>query len=67
MILKADTVAEKVEWVNKLKTVISSKGGQVKAEIGGPIRQSFSDGSIVSCKSSTSRFEFVFLQVSSCH
>nr|GMD86029.1 dynamin-2A-like [Ipomoea batatas] len=46
VILKADTVAEKVEWVNKLKTVISSKGGQVKAEIGVPIRQSFSDGSI---------------------
>ncbi|RAL44880.1 hypothetical protein DM860_003639 [Cuscuta australis] len=46
VILKADTTAEKAEWVNKLKNVISSKGGQVKAETGFSMRQSFSDGSI---------------------
>ncbi|CAH9141810.1 unnamed protein product [Cuscuta epithymum] len=46
VILKADTMAEKSEWIHKLKNVIRSKGGQVRAETGVPMRQSFSEGSI---------------------
>lgn len=38
---------EKTEWLNKLRNVISSKGGQVKGESGPPMRQSLSDGSLV--------------------
>ena len=41
-------MADKTEWLNKLRNVISSKGGQVKGESGPPIRQSLSDGSLVS-------------------
>ncbi|KAK4433600.1 Dynamin-2A [Sesamum alatum] len=45
VVLKAESMAEKIEWMNKLRNVISSKGGQVKAE-SGPLRQSLSDGSL---------------------
>lgn len=42
-------MADKVEWLNKLGHVVQpSKGGQVKGESGLPIRQSLSDGSLVS-------------------
>lgn len=47
VVLKAESIADKTEWLNKLRNVISSKGGQVKAESGPPMRQSFSDGSLV--------------------
>lgn len=50
VVLKAESMADKVEWVNKIKAVIQSKGGSFKgpnAE-GGSMRQSHSDGSLVS-------------------
>ncbi|KAL3641476.1 Dynamin-2A [Castilleja foliolosa] len=46
VVLKAESVADKTEWLNKLRNVISSKGGQVKGESGPPMRQSHSDGSL---------------------
>ncbi|KAL3830344.1 hypothetical protein ACJIZ3_019146 [Penstemon smallii] len=46
VVLKAESVADKIEWLNKLRNVISSKGGQVKSESGPPMRQSLSDGSL---------------------
>ncbi|KAL3324308.1 hypothetical protein AABB24_038474 [Solanum stoloniferum] len=46
VVLKAESVADKTEWLNKLRIVISSKGGQVKGESALPIRQSLSDGSL---------------------
>ncbi|KAL0456322.1 UNVERIFIED_CONTAM: Dynamin-2A [Sesamum latifolium] len=39
-------MAEKTEWLNKLRNVISAKGGQVKGESGPPMRHSLSDGSL---------------------
>ncbi|KAG9136720.1 hypothetical protein Leryth_004490 [Lithospermum erythrorhizon] len=49
VVLKAESVADKTEWLNKLKTVISTKGGQVKSESGPPsMRQTLSEGSLVS-------------------
>lgn len=48
--LKAESMADKVDWVNKIKAVIQSKGGSFKgpnAE-GGSMRQSNSDGALVS-------------------
>lgn len=41
-------MADKVEWLNKLRNVIGSKGGQVKGDSGVHMRQSLSDGSLVS-------------------
>ncbi|KAL3638657.1 Dynamin-2A [Castilleja foliolosa] len=46
VVLKAESVTDKTEWLNKLRNVISSKGGQVKGESGPPLRQSHSDGSL---------------------
>ncbi|KAA8545434.1 hypothetical protein F0562_020218 [Nyssa sinensis] len=46
VVLKAESVADKIEWLNKLRNVVQSKGGQVKAESGLPMRQSLSDGSL---------------------
>ncbi|CAN4110770.1 unnamed protein product [Withania somnifera] len=48
VILKAETLAEKTEWLNKLKNVISSKGGQVIADSGSgqPVKQSLSEESL---------------------
>lgn len=46
--LKAESLADKTEWLKKLRNVISSKGGQVKGESTPTIRQSHSDGSLVS-------------------
>lgn len=41
-------MADKVEWLNKLRHVIGIKGGPVKGESGPTMRQSLSDGSLVS-------------------
>uniref|UniRef100_A0A5B7AS34 dynamin GTPase n=1 Tax=Davidia involucrata TaxID=16924 RepID=A0A5B7AS34_DAVIN len=46
VVLKAESVADKVEWLNKLRNVVQSKGGQVKGESVLPMRQSLSDGSL---------------------
>ncbi|XP_006649028.1 dynamin-2A-like [Oryza brachyantha] len=49
VILKAETMADKVEWMKKIRGVIQSKGGSVKgsnAPEGGSMRQSHSDGSL---------------------
>lgn len=52
VVLKAESVADKTEWLNKLNNVIQpSKGGQMKgasSEGGLTMRQSLSDGSLVS-------------------
>ncbi|KAJ9538297.1 hypothetical protein OSB04_031030 [Centaurea solstitialis] len=46
VVLKAETAADKAEWLNKLKNIIGAKGGQVLMKADGPIRQSLSDGSL---------------------
>ncbi|KAG2605188.1 dynamin-2A-like [Panicum virgatum] len=48
VVLKAESMADKVEWVNKIKAVIQSKGGSFKGPNteGGSMRQSHSDGSL---------------------
>ena len=47
--LKAESMADKVGWLNKLGNVAQlSKGGQSKGESSLPMRQSLSDGSLVS-------------------
>ncbi|KAE8728604.1 Dynamin-2A [Hibiscus syriacus] len=46
VVLKAESIADKIEWLEKLKTVVESKGGQVKVESRPPMRQSLSDGSL---------------------
>ncbi|XP_060167564.1 dynamin-2A [Lycium barbarum] len=47
VLFKAETLAEKNEWLNKFKTVISSKGGQViAADSNQPMKQSSSEGSL---------------------
>ncbi|KAF2293978.1 hypothetical protein GH714_006037 [Hevea brasiliensis] len=46
VVLKAESVADKVEWINKLRNVIQTKGGQVIGEPGLAMRQSHSDGSL---------------------
>ncbi|XP_058007166.1 dynamin-2A isoform X2 [Hevea brasiliensis] len=46
VVLKAESVADKVEWINKLRNVIQTKGGQVIGEPGLTMRQSHSDGSL---------------------
>ncbi|XP_047962340.1 dynamin-2A-like isoform X1 [Salvia hispanica] len=46
VVLKAESATDKTEWINKLRNIISSKGGQVKGESGPPLRQSLSDGSL---------------------
>jgi hypothetical protein len=51
VILKAESMADKIEWMKKIRGIIQSKGGSVKGSNtpeGGPIRQSHSDGSLVS-------------------
>lgn len=50
---------EKTEWLNKLRNVISAKGGQVKAESGPPMRQSLSDGSLVNNSQTSSYSKFL--------
>ncbi|KAI9107351.1 hypothetical protein K1719_021739 [Acacia pycnantha] len=47
VLLKAESVADKVEWLKKLAYVAHpTKGGQIMGESGVPIRHSFSDGSL---------------------
>ncbi|XVF75078.1 hypothetical protein PTKIN_Ptkin13bG0159500 [Pterospermum kingtungense] len=46
VLLKAESIADKTEWLGKLRNVVESKGGQVKGESGPPMRQSLSDGSL---------------------
>ncbi|XP_061365728.1 dynamin-2B-like isoform X2 [Gastrolobium bilobum] len=48
VVLKAESAADKVEWLNKISNVIQAKGGQIRiSSEGGPtMRQSLSDGSL---------------------
>ncbi|KAK8670140.1 hypothetical protein V6N13_104901 [Hibiscus sabdariffa] len=46
VILKAESLADKTEWLEKLSNVVESKGGQVKVESSPPIKQSLSDSSL---------------------
>lgn len=49
--LKAETVADKIEWINKIGKVIQPSKGPLRGASteGGPtMRQSLSDGSLVS-------------------
>ncbi|GMY04890.1 dynamin-2A isoform X1 [Fagus crenata] len=47
VVLKAESVADKVEWLNRLRNVAGPyKGGEAKGESGLSMRQSFSDGSL---------------------
>ncbi|KAF7091087.1 hypothetical protein CFC21_093740 [Triticum aestivum] len=49
VVLKAESMADKIEWVKKIKGIIQSKGGSVKSSNtpeGGSMRQSHSDGSL---------------------
>ncbi|XVF86155.1 hypothetical protein PTKIN_Ptkin18bG0017400 [Pterospermum kingtungense] len=46
VLLKAESIADKAEWLEKLRNVVESKGGQVKSESGPPMRHSLSDGSL---------------------
>ncbi|XP_057542851.1 dynamin-2B-like isoform X1 [Amaranthus tricolor] len=46
VLLKAESVADKVEWINKLKSIATLKTGQGTGEHGLSIRQSHSDGSL---------------------
>lgn len=49
VVLKAESTADKVEWLNKISKVIQARGGLVRvAESGHTMRQSLSDGSLVS-------------------
>lgn len=48
VLLKAESMADKVEWINKLRSVAQAKGGQAIGEPSFPMRQSLSDGSLVS-------------------
>jgi dynamin GTPase len=49
VVLKAESIADKVEWVNKIKAVIQSKGGSFKAADadGGPMKQGQPEGSVL--------------------
>ncbi|KAL5163763.1 Dynamin-2B [Glycine soja] len=46
VLLKAESMADKVEWINKLRSVAQAKGGQAIGEPSFPMRQSLSDGSL---------------------
>ncbi|AQL00840.1 Dynamin-2A [Zea mays] len=48
VLLKAESMPDKVEWVNKIKAVIQSKGGSFKGPSteGGSMKQSNSDGAL---------------------
>jgi len=49
--LKAESASDKVEWIKKISNVIQAKGGQIRISSDGvsTMRQSLSDGSLVSC------------------
>ncbi|CAJ2649306.1 dynamin-2A-like isoform X1 [Trifolium pratense] len=46
VLLKAESMTDKVEWINKLRNVAQAKGGQAIGEPSFPMRQSLSDGSL---------------------
>ncbi|OIW07952.1 hypothetical protein TanjilG_20053 [Lupinus angustifolius] len=48
VVLKAESAADKAEWINKISNVIQAKGGQIRlsSESDSSMRQSFSDGSL---------------------
>lgn len=46
VLLKAESTADKVEWLNKLKNIATLKTGQGMGETGLSMRQSHSDGSL---------------------
>ncbi|RDX68392.1 Dynamin-2B, partial [Mucuna pruriens] len=48
VVLKAESAADKVEWINKISTVIQAKGGQIRisSDGGSTMRHSLSDGSL---------------------
>ncbi|KAF1899438.1 hypothetical protein Lal_00019566 [Lupinus albus] len=48
VVLKAESAADKAEWINKISSVIQAKGGQIRlsSEGGSSVRQSLSDGSL---------------------
>ncbi|KAH9725943.1 Dynamin-2A [Citrus sinensis] len=47
VVLKAESTADKAEWINKISKVIQARGGLVRvAESGHTMRQSLSDGSL---------------------
>ncbi|KAH9782061.1 Dynamin-2A [Citrus sinensis] len=47
VVLKAESTADKAEWINKISKVIQARGGLVRvAESGHMMRQSLSDGSL---------------------
>lgn len=52
VVLKAESMADKTEWVTKIKSIVDQKGASAKStnvsEGGLPMRQSHSDGSLVS-------------------
>lgn len=54
-------MADKSEWLNKLRSVINSKGGEVKGESAPTMRQSLSDSSLVSKDMMFSPFKMYFL------
>lgn len=50
VLLKAESTTDKVEWIKKISNVIQAKGGQIRlSSEGSTMRQSLSDGSLVSC------------------
>ncbi|KAK7283824.1 hypothetical protein RIF29_13571 [Crotalaria pallida] len=48
VVLKAESAADKAEWINKISSVIQAKGGQIRlsSDGGSNMRQSLSDGSL---------------------
>ncbi|KAL5073400.1 hypothetical protein RYX36_012384 [Vicia faba] len=48
VVLKAESLTEKTEWIKKISNVIQAKGGQIKilSEGGSSMRHSLSDGSL---------------------
>ncbi|KAJ4717577.1 Dynamin-like [Melia azedarach] len=46
LLLKAESMAEKVEWLNKLKNIAQPFRSDMRSESGLPMRQSHSDGSL---------------------
>ncbi|KAK7263777.1 hypothetical protein RJT34_31374 [Clitoria ternatea] len=46
VLLKAESMADKVDWINRLRKVAHAKGGQAVGEPSFPMRQSLSDGSL---------------------
>lgn len=63
--MKAESAADKIEWIKKISQVIQAKGGQIRISSDGAptMRHSLSDGSLVSCcglKAFITRVAFVY-------